>query len=796
MKNIFLFPLCALFGFYSCADLQKNKPQAGVSQALAQERKKQLSDISYTLHFDIPENREAPVFATLKLLFNMHHKDHVILDFKANESQLIRILVNGSKVPVRLQNEHIVIMPKELQSGENLIDISFIAGDMSLNRNNDYLYTLLVPDRARTLFPCFDQPDLKAIYNLSLSIPEGWTAVANGRIAQISEVEKDSSKIRVDFEPTEPLSTYLFSFVAGQFFQNDYNNEGRPISIYHRNTDSEVMNQMDQIADQIYFCLHWMETYTGIPYPFAKYDAIILPGFQYGGMEHTGATLFNDKRLILGNHPTTEEELSRTELISHEIAHLWFGDYVTMKWFDDVWTKEVFAGYFASQMVEPLFPQINHKLNKIRQFIPPAYAEDRTQGAVAIKQPLENLQDAGLIYGKTIYNKAPMVMNMLADLLGADAFRLGLQEYLHTYAYANATWEDLMAILDQYTDENLTVWSHQWVHEKGMPEIDCTAPDGQYFIPNPDGTGYGFYKLDAGNLRYNMDHLSDILNPVTRLSAIINLHEHLIRRYVEPAPLFEVLRKQFLIEDNIQIISLLLNIFKDIIKLYNNIAILFENIILDIIYNNDKKDFKQILFNYFIENSLSYLIIDLYDIWYKQNPPNGIYITENQYISLSFELSVRLPELADTILQHQLLRLTHPDKIREFTFIAPALSPRKEVRDSVFSSLLQAKNREVEPWVVKSLHYLNHPLRQTDAIDYIVPALEVLPEIQRTGDIFLPSNWCTALLDGHTTPEAAQQLRNFLDTHHTMPPLLKNKILQAGDWLLRLPATTRKPPQN
>ena len=811
-KYIPLFAILTLASGLSCSNSKEEAPEAGVSWSLAQKRKEQLSNIAYTLHFIIPENREDPVFASLELTFTLREKAPVILDFKADEQQIQTLYVNESARKIRYVNEHIIIQPNGLTVGKNRVQIDFIAGDQSLNRNKDYLYTLLVPDRARTLFPCFDQPDLKAVYTLSLTIPQAWKAVANGKIADISQEEQARS--RIDFEPTEPLSTYLFSFVAGELQQRDYLREGRPVSIYHRETDPGKLPQIDRMADQIYFCLHWMEDYTAIPYPFAKYDAIVLPGFQYGGMEHTGATLYNDKRLLLGEHPTTEEELSRTELIAHEIAHLWFGDYVSMKWFDDVWTKEVFAGYFAAQMGEPLFPQLNHKLSALKQFIPPAYSDDRTQGAVAIKQPLDNLQDAGLVYGKTIYNKAPVVMRMLAEKLGADAFRIGLQTYLQKFAYSNASWEDLIDILDEFTSDDLKAWSHNWVAEKGMPEISLSVEKGLlreqqidpedlgriwpqsfkhelmpggFVVPNTDGAAYGFFSLDAENLHWNVEHWGALEDPVTRLSVLINLHEHLARRRMQPDVFAEALLKQLPKEENVQIFGSLPTYLQAAVKMNPDLAPACEEAWWRIVRTHPKQEFRQMAFNLLIENAVtSASAAALYDVWRKQQAPPGIYLSENQYMTLAYELAVRLPDQADTIIQQHLLRLRHPDKIREFSFIAPAVSPQKSTRDSLFHSLLKAENRRIEPWTVKALHYLNHPLRHEDALDYIQPALEVLPEIQRTGDIFLPANWCAALLDGHNSLAAAERLRDFLEAHRDMPILLKNKILQNGDWLLKL----------
>ena len=132
-----------------------------------------------------------------------------------------------------------------------------------------------------------------------------------------------------------------------------------------------------------------------MPYPFAKYDFVVLPGFQFGGMEHAGATFYNDTRLFLSANPTPDEILRRIELIAHETAHMWFGDAVTMKWFNDVWTKEVFANYFAAAITEPLFPEANHELNFLRTYKAAAMAQDRTEGRTAIRQSLDNMNNAG-----------------------------------------------------------------------------------------------------------------------------------------------------------------------------------------------------------------------------------------------------------------------------------------------------------------------------------------------------------------------------------------------------------------
>ena len=380
---------CVLSGLVACSSVKQDEAglsRPGVGLELARFRKEHFSDVRYNLFFSIPESRDEAIRGKVELSLRLDEKQPLIIDFRGEQEQVTSVTLNGGDIPYEVKDEHIVIASDWVAVGENRVAIAFTPADQSLNRRDEFLYTLLVPDRARTVFPCFDQPDMKSLFTLTLEVPSTWQAVANSAITQTDSTGV-SGRNRISFKETEPLSTYLFSFVAGELTREVYSRNGRDISIYHRETDPKKIAQCPAIADEVFDALEWQEDFTGIPYPFAKYDVIILPGFQYGGMEHTGATLYTDRRMFLDEHPTLNERLSRSALIAHETSHMWFGDYVTMKWFDDVWTKEVFANYFASRIVEPLYPDVNHRLNFIRDYIPASYSEDRTSGANRIKHP-------------------------------------------------------------------------------------------------------------------------------------------------------------------------------------------------------------------------------------------------------------------------------------------------------------------------------------------------------------------------------------------------------------------------
>src|SRR5262245_23629537 len=149
---------------------------------------------------------------------------------------------------------------------------------------------------------------------------------------------------------------------------------------------------------------------------------------------------------MLDESATQNQLLERASVIAHETSHMWFGDLVTMKWFNDVWMKEVFANFMAAKIVNPSFPTINHELRFLFQNYPAAYEVDRTEGANPIRQELANLNDAGSLYGAIIYQKAPIVMRQLERLVGPAAFQDGLREYLKGHSLGNANWSDILTV--------------------------------------------------------------------------------------------------------------------------------------------------------------------------------------------------------------------------------------------------------------------------------------------------------------------------------------------------------------
>ena len=774
--------------------------EPGVSQELARERAARISQVRYELAFRIPENKAEPLEGTEALTFTLRGRGPVQLDFREGAENLRQLSVNGKPQKIDYRNEHIVL--QGLRMGENRVDITFVPGDQALNRNDGYLYTLLVPALARTVFPAFDQPNLKAVFSLRLDILENWVAVSDGSLQ--SETVADGRKQLV-FNDTKPIPTYLFSFVAGQWQMAEETIDGFPMHFYYRETDPDKLAQIPEVFRQAAAAVRWMEDYTGIPFPFEKYDFIAIPGYQFGGMEHPGAIQFTDKRIFLNPDPTVDNLLSRAELIAHETAHMWFGDLVTMAWFDDVWTKEVFANWFAAQVTGPLFPEVDAPLSNFKRFNLTAYEEDRTAGSNPIKQVLPNLSDAGLIYGNIVYDKAPVVMDMLAKRMGPEAFRGGLQEYLRAFSYGNADWSDLIAILDRRTEEDLAAWSRSWVSEKGMPVYEADADGtlrqrdpwgrglewpqevdvsriGAVTLLNASGEGYGFFVHDSLSLAYLMSHIGDFDKPLERISALANLHENYLDGRL-PAPRFARFLAEYIpCEKEELLVSTALGYLGGM-ALNGPLAGTpdMEDFFVSLARDKALGKAQSSAFRTLAGFQRGQAVTEaLYDVWKSQSPWPGVTMSETDYTTLALELAVRLPDRAQDILDTQRGRIGHADRLREFDFVRPSVSPERAVRDSVFQALLRPENRRHEPWVQTALRFLNHPLRQEEAVGYIRPALEALQDVQRTGDIFFPKQWVAATLRGHNSPEADAIVEQFLKEHPDYPELLKNKVLQAS----------------
>jgi aminopeptidase N len=800
-------------------------PGPGIPLTLAEDRAKRIRDLHYDLHFSIPEAMSAPVTGRVTIAFTLTDASRPLpLDF--TPPTVTSATVDDSPITLAVSPDHLTIPATALRNGPNQITIEFTAGNASLNRNPEFLYTLFVPARAHLAFPCFDQPDLKARWTLGLRIPPGWEAIGNGGSTVVTSTSNGTT---LAFAETPPLPTYLFAFAAGRFTIETAERSGRTFRMFHRETDAaKVARNRDQIFDLHAAALAWLERYTGIPYPWGKFDFLLVPSFQFGGMEHAGAIFYNASGLLLDPSATQNQKLARASLIAHETAHMWFGDLVTMRWFNDVWMKEVFANFMAAKIVNPSFPEINHDLRFLLAHYPAAYEIDRTPGTNAIRQRLDNLDEAGTLYGAIIYQKAPIVMRQLETIVGEAPFRDGLQQYLRAHSFANASWPDLIQLLDDRVPADLGAWSHAWVEEAGRPiittelktsdgrivslafvqrdplprrglvwsqelKVSLGLPDGvktvtvtltdsrvevaearglpapSFVLPTGGGVAYGDFRLDDRSVNYLLASLPEIGDPLTRGAAWVTLWEEMLNRRA-PASRVSDLALRALPresdEQNVQrILGYLQRTFWQFLPAAERARIApdVERALTAGLAAAPTESLKSAWFSALRDTAQSPAVIArLERVWRKTEQIPGLTLAEPDYTTLASQLILREVPAWKEILDEQLKRIENPDRKARFAFVRPALSPDPAERDRFFESLKDVSNRQREPWVLDGLAFLHHPLRAAAAERYIPTSLGMLREIQRTGDIFFPKRWMDATLSGHSSATSAQMVKHFI----------------------------------
>ena len=777
---------------------------SGVSKTLADQRKSNISSLSYQLSFNIPKLQSESIVSNVVIAFELENIEDIYIDFKEDSDHLRKITVNEQTIEIIHKNEHILI-PSEHLNTKNRIEIGFIAGDLSLNRNEDYLYTLFVPARARTTFPLFDQPNLKAKYQLNLEIPKDWEAVTNAVISE--EIETEKSR-KLTYKETKPISSYLFAFAVGAFQKLD--NPSGTMTMYYRESDQEKVNRNAEAVFNLHeSSLQWLEDYTEISYPFQKFDFALIPTFQYGGMEHPGSIFYRESALFLNDSPSINQQLRRASLIAHETAHMWFGDLVTMDWFNDVWLKEVFANFYAAKIVNPNFPEVNHDLRFLLSHYPSAYAVDRSKGSHAIQQNLDNLADAGSMYGPIIYQKAPIVMRNLEQFLGKTTFQEGIKEYLQAFEFGNATWDDLINIMSSKTELDLQQWNNDWIKSSGMPHIAFDSVGSRLVngtksriwtqeilmnedsFPNTDGRTYGYLELSEDQLEKQLIGINE-KDELFRASVWVNQWEAVLNVKKHPIELYGKLIESIEIETNPLILNYQFSILNEIFWNFLSPAqrqdkvAETEQVIFDKMTTSANISVQRICYNNYTSIGTSDAALqNLRMIWEDKLQGFELSLSENDLTTLAYELYLKSSKKNQDILELQYEKLKNEDNRKRMSFVRPALSSETTVRDSVFNSLLNADNRAQEPWVGDVLKYLHHPLRRAQSVKYLKESLEIIEEIKNTGDIFFPSRWLGASFASHNSEEAKTLVDSFLATHPSLPKDLENKILQATDMLER-----------
>ena len=830
----------------------------GISRPLAAYRAERIAEVRYDLALDVSKGDLASGRVTVR--FERRGTGDAVLDFRGVALDTARATVNGRRVRGLTWNgAHLRIPEAALLTGANRIDLVFAAAiapaGASIIRYRDvtdggeYLYTLLVPADANQLFPCFDQPDLKARVTLSLTTPRGWTAVANG--ARTSADSTTSAAVLVHrFAESAPISTYLIAFAAGPWATVTDTTHGRTITAYVRRSRVREAD-LDTLVAINARALDWLERYFARPYPFGKYDFVLAPAFPFGGMEHPGAVFYNEDRFIFRERPTLPQRLGREATIYHEVAHQWFGDLVTMRWFDDLWLKEGFATYMAAKMQAALDSSSGAWKTFYLRNKPVAYGTDATAGTTPVWQTLANLDQAKSAYGPIVYNKAPSVLKQLDHLVGEEAFRAGVQRFLERYAYGNATWRDLLAAIGEAAGRSLEPWGAQYITRPGMPvleqsrsargdtlrivqrpaqplsgagswpirlnvlsartgaaavrqSVEITAETTlvpidartELVYANADDYGYALVLLDDGSVRWLERQVGTVNDAFLRAMLFGSLWDLVREARLDPARYVALALRELPRERDEQILAALLARVARATTAYlapaarDTLGPRLERALRAMADDSSRP--------YGMRKSALDALIGL------ARTPRALAHLDSLLDADSvagdalrsptrWALVTALVAAGDRRSMARLAAESRRDSTsdgRRRAFVAGAARPLAAVKREYFRRWF-ADSALNEDWVTASLGAFNVTAHDALTRPYLVAALDTLGWIQRNRRIFFLGAWLSAFMDGQRSPEALATVERWLAAHPELAPDLRQKVLQSADELRRTVAIRR-----
>lgn len=477
--------------------------EPGVSRELARWRTAHYRDVRYVLALRIAERADA-LEGTAEIRVGLpRNPPDLVLDWRpAAGARAWDIRINGAAADARFEHEHLIVPARQLRAGRNRVTLSFtspiapsgsaVTRYLDREDGSEYIYTLFVPADASSAFPCFDQPDLKARFVLELSVPRAWTAIGNSKLAAAEDTLGGMRRLR--FAPTPPISTYLFAFAAGPFAEIQASPAGLASRLWVRKSRlARAAEEAPEVLRLNREALRWFERYFDVRFPFPKYDLVLIPELAYGGMEHAGATFLREEAVLFPSAPDETDVLARAQLVFHETAHQWFGDLVTMRWFDDLWLKEGFANFMAAKAAEALMPGMP-VWNTFHALKTGAYRTDVTRGTTPVYRPLANLALAKSAYGSIVYAKAPAILRQAEFTLGEAIFRRAVRAFLKQHAFGSTDWSDLVTALGQAANRDLRGWAEAWVTRRGMPELRLVWADAggtDAFLEQHDALGEG-----------------------------------------------------------------------------------------------------------------------------------------------------------------------------------------------------------------------------------------------------------------------------------------------------------------
>ena len=329
---------------------------------------------------------------------------------------------------------------------------------------------------ARRAFPCWDEPDLKATFAVTLVVEEGLVAISNA--SEIAAEPIDDGKVAYRFAETMKMATYLVAFIVGDFeISGPVDAGGVPLRVLHTPGKGHLA---DFALEAGAFALKYLADYYDIPYPGDKLDMIGVPDFAWGAMENLGAVTYRETALLVDRKRATQDEMARVaDVIAHELAHMWFGDLVTMKWWNGIWLNEAFATFMELKCVDAFRPDWKRWLS-FAHFRASSMDVDGLTSTRPVEFPVASPAEANEMFDTLTYGKGSAVLRMLEQYLGEETFRLGISRYLKLHAYGNTETDDLWAALEAESGEPVGEIMSGWIYQGGYPQLDVTVDDDGY----------------------------------------------------------------------------------------------------------------------------------------------------------------------------------------------------------------------------------------------------------------------------------------------------------------------------
>jgi aminopeptidase N len=446
-----------------------------LSQEAAAERSARVANVAYVLDYTLTGE---PTFrATTKIDFDLGDTS-TPLTVDLDKAKISALTVNGRTLVAKYNQWFITLDPADLKRGRNSVSVSFerehSTNGEGLHRFKDptdgrvYLYSHFEPAAAHQMFAAFDQPDLKATYQLTATAPKDWHIISSTRESRIEDL---GANRRWTFPTTPKLSPYNFSMHAGPYQMWEDNSGKYPMRLFARQSVAAQVSPQDWFRYTKQGLVHFDE-YFGIPYPFEKYDQILVPQFIYGAMENAAAVTFTEGRFLHDSAMTIEERQRLASTILHEMAHQWFGDLVTMRWWNGLWLNESFASYMATlgsaKSGEFEFPWLSLYQSKQN-----AYRTDERITTHPIEVPVPSTANAFDNIDAITYNKGASVLHQLRHMIGEETFRRGVHDYLTAHSYDNATLDDFIGALSNASGRDLRPWSQQWLYQPGLNTLSA-----------------------------------------------------------------------------------------------------------------------------------------------------------------------------------------------------------------------------------------------------------------------------------------------------------------------------------